>query len=63
MVHVYGKSLLYLCSRRGGGGGGGGGKLVRISSDGYDRRSIYGFEIFDSWIFLLRKLISYVFRY
>ena len=39
------------------------GKLVRISSDGYDRRSIYGFEIFDFWIFLLRKLKSYVFRY
>ena len=38
-----------------------GGKLLRISSDRYDRRSILGFKIFDSWIF--GKFNSHVFRY
>ena len=37
-----------------------GGKLLRISSDRYDRRSILGFKIFDSWIF--GKFNSHVFR-
>ena len=40
-----------------------GGKLLRISSDRYDRRSILGFKIFDSWIFWLGKFNSHVFRY
>ena len=38
-----------------------GGKLLRISSDRYDRRSILGFKI--SWIFWLGKFNSHVFRY
>ena len=33
-----------------------GGNLVRISSDGFDRRSIYGFEIFDYFFFLAKKI-------
>ena len=40
-----------------------GGKLLRISSDRYDRRSILGFKMFDSWIFWLGKFNSHVFRY
>ena len=55
VAHVCGKSLLFLCSRRG--------DLVWILSDGYDRRSIYGFEIFDFWIFWLRKFNSILFWY
>ena len=40
---------------------GGGGWVLRISSDGDDRRIFFGFEIFDSRIFLGRKIWQVIF--
>ena len=45
-------SLYKKPSEKSGGGGG----VRRISSDGDDRRNFFGFEIFDSEIFLGRKI-------